>query len=197
MKTLVLGLIAGAVGKIALDVSTYLDMLLRGRPASEVPARVAMRSTSAAAQAGEELVEGAAAGVAGALEPAADRLEEVADQHGAGEPGPRASASGALSGIVIGLGLGAAYALLRQRHASLPGWATILSGTALGAAAMAASDVPSVMTGATSHPREWTITAWLSDIVPHVLYGIVTAATFEALRPEPSPLEELATAVRG
>lgn len=33
------GLIAGAAGVTALDAVTYLDMLVRGRPASEVPAR--------------------------------------------------------------------------------------------------------------------------------------------------------------
>ncbi|HKE36255.1 MAG TPA: hypothetical protein VKB39_02425 [Candidatus Baltobacteraceae bacterium] len=33
------GLIAGAAGVTALDAVTYLDMLVRGRPASEVPGR--------------------------------------------------------------------------------------------------------------------------------------------------------------
>lgn len=33
------GLIAGAAGVTALDAVTYLDMLVRGRPASDVPAR--------------------------------------------------------------------------------------------------------------------------------------------------------------
>jgi hypothetical protein len=32
------GAAAGAVGTVALDVSTYVDMAVRGRPASEVPA---------------------------------------------------------------------------------------------------------------------------------------------------------------
>lgn len=35
------GLIAGAAGVTALDAVTYLDMLVRGRPASEVPGRTA------------------------------------------------------------------------------------------------------------------------------------------------------------
>ncbi len=35
------GLIVGAVGTTALNVVTYADMVLRGRPASETPAKVA------------------------------------------------------------------------------------------------------------------------------------------------------------
>jgi hypothetical protein len=40
-RRIALGAIAGAVGTVALNVATYLDMSIRGRPASEVPARVA------------------------------------------------------------------------------------------------------------------------------------------------------------
>ena len=35
-----LGLVAGAVGTIALDVATYADMIARARPASETPAKL-------------------------------------------------------------------------------------------------------------------------------------------------------------
>jgi hypothetical protein len=38
---MLLGVMAGAAGTVALDMATYLDMSIRGRPASEVPARVA------------------------------------------------------------------------------------------------------------------------------------------------------------
>jgi hypothetical protein len=40
-KPLLWGLAAGAVGTIALDVVTYLDMVVRARPASSLPAEVA------------------------------------------------------------------------------------------------------------------------------------------------------------
>jgi hypothetical protein len=30
-------------------------------------------------------------------------------------------------------------------------------------------------------PREWGTAGWISDIVPHVAYGIVTARTYEAI----------------
>jgi hypothetical protein len=35
------GAAAGAVGTFALDVTTYLDMAVRGRPSSETPAEIA------------------------------------------------------------------------------------------------------------------------------------------------------------
>jgi hypothetical protein len=51
----------------------------------------------------------------------------------------------------------------------------------LGAAAMAGSDVPATFLGVTD-PTTWSRTAWLSDIVPHLVYGAVTAAAFRAIR---------------
>jgi len=37
IRSLLVGTVAGAVGTIVLDVATYADMALRGRPASEAP----------------------------------------------------------------------------------------------------------------------------------------------------------------
>jgi hypothetical protein len=37
MNTLARGLLAGAAGTLALNVTTYLDMAVRGRPASQAP----------------------------------------------------------------------------------------------------------------------------------------------------------------
>jgi hypothetical protein len=45
---------------------------------------------------------------------------------------------------------------------------------------MAASDVPIAATGA-SDPRTWGVSGWLSDLIPHLVYGLVTAATFDAI----------------
>ncbi|SHG26002.1 hypothetical protein [Streptoalloteichus hindustanus] len=89
----------------------------------------------------------------------------------------RRSGAGALLGYVTGLGVGTLYGLIRCRCSGLP---TLLAGPVLGATAMAASDVPSVALGVTN-PREWGAQGWISDIVPHLVYGMVTAATFEAL----------------
>jgi hypothetical protein len=30
-------------------------------------------------------------------------------------------------------------------------------------------------------PRSWTAADWLSDVLPHIAYGAVTAVTFDAL----------------
>ena len=45
---------------------------------------------------------------------------------------------------------------------------------------MAASDVPATMLEVTN-PAEWGTSGWLSDIVPHLAYGVVTAAVFETI----------------
>ena len=152
---LLLGTIAGAAGTIALDVATYGDMLLRGRPASGVPAKVA---GILAAKAGVDL---AAAGPPEQTE-------------------SRQSALGALLGYATGVGLGTLYGLLRPRLRSVP---PPLAGVSLGLAAMAASDVPIAATGA-SDPRTWGTAGWLSDLIPHLVYGLVTIGAFEAIAAE-------------
>jgi hypothetical protein len=82
--TLRAGVIAGAAGTTALNVVTYLDMALRARPASELPAKAAGEVTG---RAGIELGTGKA-----------------------GES--RRDAIGALLGYATGLGVGALYALV-------------------------------------------------------------------------------------
>jgi hypothetical protein len=138
------GLLAGAAGTAALNLSTYADMLVRGRGASGLPAEVA------------------------------DRLAERTGID-LGEPDRKASredAAGALLGYVTGLGIAAAYGMITGRTTPPPTW---LAVPLLSAAAMAGSDVPATVLGATD-PRTWSRTAWLSDIVPHLVYGTVTAA---------------------
>ena len=148
------GTIAGAAGTMALDIMTYGDMLLRGRPASGVPAKVA----------------GILAGKAG-IDLAVGGTAEQAES--------RRSALGALLGYGTGIGLGALYGLLRPRLADVP---PPVAGVALGLTAMAASDVPIVASGA-SDPRTWGAAGWLSDLIPHLVYGLVMAAVFEAIAP--------------
>ena len=45
---------------------------------------------------------------------------------------------------------------------------------------MAASDVP-LIASRVSDPRSWGVSGWLSDLIPHLLYGLVTVATYESL----------------
>jgi hypothetical protein len=89
----------------------------------------------------------------------------------------RVSALGALSGLTAGLGIGAVAGLFGPVLRRLP---TPLGGVLLGAAAMAATDTPMIAMGLTD-PKKWSSTDWLSDAVPHVAYGVVTAATLKAL----------------
>jgi len=54
-----------------------------------------------------------------------------------------------------------------------------LAGAGAGLAAMAGSDVPTSLLGATS-PREWSPSDWVADLVPHLAYGFTTAVVFDA-----------------
>jgi len=154
MNRVLRGAIAGAAGTIALDLTTYGDMLVRGRGASNVPAQVA----------------GVLAKQAGITPLATSAEGEKADN--------RREAAGALLGYTTGVGIGALYGLVRgQSHEG----ASPVTGAAVGLSAMAASDLPIALSGV-SDPRTWSATDWLSDIIPHLVYGIVTVAVYDALR---------------
>lgn len=150
-RSIARGAAAGAAGTTALNAVTYLDMAVRGRPASE-----------AAQQAVEKIGDEVSVEIPGDGEERANRL---------GGLGP-------LSGILTGVGVGAAAGLLGPILGRLP---TVISGALIGAAAMAGSDVPLVKLGL-SDPSAWSSIDWLSDAVPHAAYGLVTAATLDALR---------------
>src|SRR4051794_13932805 len=47
LRSILIGTAAGAVGTCALNVVTYLDMTLRGRPSSDVPAQTAGKIAAA------------------------------------------------------------------------------------------------------------------------------------------------------
>lgn len=149
MRGVLTGLLAGAAGTVALNAATYSDMALRGRPSSSVPAQVA----------------GTLAGKAGIDLSGEDETTQN-----------RKSGLGALSGYAVGLGVGAAYGLVRPLlgDVSVP-----RAGVVLGLAAMAGSDVPATALGVTD-PTTWGIGGWASDVVPHLAYGLLTAATYEA-----------------
>jgi hypothetical protein len=153
MNTLLRGAIAGAAGTIALDLTTYGDMLIRGRGASSVPAQVA----------------GVLASKVGISPLAPSAQGDIADN--------RREAAGAMLGYMTGVGIGALYGALRG---DTSGGASPLAGAAVGLSAMAASDVPIALTGV-SDPATWSTTDWLSDIIPHLVYGLVTVAVYESL----------------
>ena len=153
LRGVLLGTVAGATGNLTLEIVTYGDMLLRGRAASGVPAKMA---GILADQFGIEALSSAATG-------------DHADN--------RRSAVGALLGYALGIGLGGAYGLARP---SLGRISTPLAGVAVGLAAMAAADASYAITGV-SDPKTWTMMDWISDLVPHIIYGLVTVATYETI----------------
>jgi CDGSH-type Zn-finger protein len=142
------GVLAGAAGVTALNAVTYLDMVLRGRPASRVPERLV---DIAAGRAGLEL---------GAGDTASNRRQGLA----------------ALLGYGVGLGVGSAYALAGARILGRRATASVV----LAVAASIAGGGPATALGLTD-PRTWSSGDWLSDIAPHLAYGIVTVAAYDRM----------------
>ncbi len=163
------GLLAGAAGTAALDIFTYLDMLVRGRPASQLPSDV----TKILAQ----------------------RLgiEPLASDEG-DTPKNRRSAGGALLGYGVGLGAGVAYAAMRPAFREWLGWP--VAGVLLGGATLIASEGSATALGATDWST-WSPGEWAMDIIPRTLYGLTVAYVIEqfdareqsAATPEPAPAE--------
>lgn len=150
MRSLLCGAAAGAAGTTALNAVTYLDMALRGRPASQTPQ-----------QSVQALAGRAGVSVPGSGDKRENRLEGL----------------GALSGMAAGIGTGTAYGMLNGL-----GWrpgpkAGIAAATG---AALLAGNAPMTVLGVTD-PRTWSRADWLSDIFPHLAYGVVTALTMAAL----------------
>lgn len=152
-RELFTGMLAGAAGTTSLNATTYLDMVVRGRPPSTTPEQTVRKA--------EEFT-----GVSLSREGPGSQPAEG-----------RRSGIGALLGIAAGVGTGAVYGLVRPRLGEV-GLARLSLGAAAGAnlgpmLAMAALGV--------TDPREWTLDSWLSDLLPHLAYGAVTAAAFEAM----------------
>ncbi len=155
-RDLVHGLIAGATGTVALNVTTYLDMALRARPSSPMPAHTA-----------KELADAADVDLA-------PDDEEATEQN-------RSQGLGALLGYVSGLGFGGLYGLVAPRLGST---SVPVAAAALTLATMAGSNVPATAVGVTD-PRQWSAKNWAADIVPHALYALVTATVFDTIsRPD-------------
>jgi hypothetical protein len=84
----------------------------------------------------------------------------------------RLAALGPLSGIAVGVGVGVVAGAAAAAGARPPWWA---QAPLVGALAMAAADLPLAALGI-SDPRTWSAKDWLSDVVPHVAYGLATTA---------------------
>lgn len=148
--TVARGLAAGAAGVTTLNLITYLDMVIRGRPSSSVP---------------EKLVD------------------ELAAESGVTIPGDddsrsaRRTALGALSGMASGASIGVLVSVARRYGTQLP---MPLEAVAGGALAMTFSDGPAARLDITD-PWSWTPAQWMSDIVPHLGFGITVSTLLTGL----------------
>jgi hypothetical protein len=156
LTTLAAGAAAGAAGTTALNAATYVDMVLRARPASSTPEESARR-----------LAEAVGVEVPGDDDERAHRL----------------SGLGPLLGLGAGIGAGVAVAALRAA-----GWrpGRLIGSAAAGAAAMVAGNAPMVLLKVTD-PRTWSASDWVSDILPHLAYGVVADAVLRSAAPTPRP----------
>jgi hypothetical protein len=154
IRQIMIGAAAGAAGTAALNATTYADIALRGRPPSQLPVETVDKlSERAGIQFADESAEGEEK----------ERLQN------------RKTGVGALLGYLTGLGVGALYGLVRSGiNPPLP-----LAATGLTLAVMAAGDGVPAALGATN-PRQWKPADWIADIIPHLAYGLVAAAAFNA-----------------
>ncbi|MFI7677347.1 DUF6789 family protein [Actinophytocola sp. NPDC049390] len=151
---IVRGIVAGAAGTTALNAVTYLDMALRARASSTTPEDTVRK------------VEALTHTSLSARGPDSDAARN------------RRAGLGALVGITTGVALGALYGVVRSR---LPRPPAPLLGVGAGLAATASTAAPMAALGVTD-PRTWSATSWLSDLVPHLAYGLVTALVFDSTR---------------
>lgn len=111
-------------------------------------------------------------------EQAVERISEdlgIPIPDGEDERSNRVAGLGALMGIGTGVIVGALYGLGRRcGNPSAP-----VAGVLLGVGAMAGSIAPMTAEGVTD-PRRWDAEAWMRDSLPHLAYGVVTAATYAA-----------------
>ncbi len=83
---------------------------------------------------------------------------------------------GPLIGLVAGVGVGVGVGLVRATgFRSQPLVGTVLTT----AGVMLAANGPMAGLGVTD-PRQWSRTDWVSDLVPHLVYGAVVKTTMDA-----------------
>ena len=151
IKYVARGAAAGAAGVTALNAVSYLDMVVRARPASGTPEESVRKLSQAT----------------GVTVPGNDEQREN-----------RVAGLGPLLGSVTGVMVGAALGGLRGA-----GWrpnALIGSLLATGAA-LVAGNAPMVLLKVTD-PRRWDVSAWISDVVPHLAYGLAANAVLRSRR---------------
>lgn len=153
VEAVLAGAAAGAAGTTALNLVTYLDMAIRGRPASRTP---------------EETVERMLAAARVRLPGGPERRPN------------RVTGIGAALGMATGVAVGALAGAARDAGVRLP----LPAGTAaITGVVLLAANGPMTVLGVTD-PRTWSRADWLSDVVPHLAYGLVTSAVVQRLLPD-------------
>lgn len=155
MHDTLIGAVAGAAGTAILDATTYADMAIRGRPPSKVPEETVRRLLRLAG---------------------ADRLGLPPDEADSSTR-HRQRGMGALSGYGVGIGIATVYGILRARGLKVP-WP--VAALVLGIGTMATTDTVATLLSV-ENPKRRDVAAWLADVIPHLVYGSVTAAAVEAL----------------
>jgi hypothetical protein len=88
----------------------------------------------------------------------------------------RVQGLGPLTGLVAGVGVGVVVGLVRAAgFRSQPVVGTLLTT----AGVLVAANGPMTVLGITD-PRTWSATDWVSDLVPHLVYGAVVKTTMDA-----------------
>ena len=109
-----------------------------------------------------------------------EKLAEIShiDIPGEGEERDnRVAGLGTLSGITTGVGIGALLGLSRALGWRPPVALGVVAATVL---ALVGANGPMAALGI-SDPRTWSPQDWAADVVPHLAYGLVTAATLDGL----------------
>ena len=89
----------------------------------------------------------------------------------------RVSGLGAFLGIVTGVAVGASCGLADGlTDGALQRLPVPAGGLLVGTAALLGANGPMVVLGVTD-PRDWTVADWVSDLVPHLAFGLVVAFT--------------------
>jgi hypothetical protein len=163
---IVAGLVAGACGSVALTAAASLDALVRGEAPRWLPGEVGHKMADELGLPLDYDLESAPDAGGGTGRDVSDRI------------GRREEALGTLLSVANRLAIGLAYGLLRKVLPRPPWW---LAGGVLGGVSMVAGDYSAIWTDDDTRPRRST-TDWLADVMPHAVFGVVTAVTFEATR---------------
>lgn len=91
--------------------------------------------------------------------------------------GNRVSGLGPLTGIATGVVVGAMMGIARSALRPLP---LVPAGIVAAGAAIAGSAAPMAALGV-SNPKDWSAADWVSDVVPHLAYGMVVVSALDQM----------------